>query len=132
MFSCGLFLSSLNEDMIHYRDVFSEQQLLELQESYNSQQLLSVQLGEKLENSEVRMPAPRNTILNYCLFYYHKITDHLPIIQKKLQETQCTLLDLEERHRQANATIKEKDFLISNLLKSGRCYPRLPSSYRVA
>lgn len=42
--------------MIHYRAVFSEQQLLELQELYNSQQLLSVQLSEKLENSEVRMP----------------------------------------------------------------------------
>lgn len=29
------------------------------------------------------------------------------------------LSDLEEKHRQANATIKEKEFLISNLLKSG-------------
>lgn len=41
------------------------------------------------------------------------------IIQKKLQETENTLLDLEERHRQANATIREKEYLISNLLKSG-------------
>lgn len=107
--------------MIHYRAVFSEQQLLELQELYNSQQLLSVQLSEKLENSEVRMPTIQNAMIIYCLFYYHKMTEFLPTIQKKLQETECTLLDLEERHRQANATIKEKDFLISNLLKSGRC-----------
>lgn len=44
------------------------------------------------------------------------------MIQKRLQETEHVLLDLEERHRQANATIKEKEFLISNLLKSGRCH----------
>jgi len=30
------------------------------------------------------------------------------------------LLDLEEKHRQAVATIKEKEYLISNLLKSGK------------
>ncbi|KAK1369354.1 hypothetical protein POM88_035446 [Heracleum sosnowskyi] len=30
------------------------------------------------------------------------------------------LVDLEERHRQANATIKEKEYLISNLIKSKR------------
>lgn len=30
------------------------------------------------------------------------------------------LVDLEEKHRQANATIKEKEYLISNLLKSGK------------
>nr|CAN60112.1 hypothetical protein VITISV_018380 [Vitis vinifera] len=38
--------------------------------------------------------------------------------KKKLEETEHTLFDLEERHRQANATIKEKEYLISNLLKS--------------
>ena len=43
------------------------------------------------------------------------------MIQKRLKETEHVLLDLEERHMQANATIKEKEFLISNLLKSGRC-----------
>ncbi|PKI31180.1 hypothetical protein CRG98_048426 [Punica granatum] len=38
--------------------------------------------------------------------------------KQKLEETEHSLLDLEEKHRQANATIKEKEFLISNLLKS--------------
>ncbi|GFP80330.1 125 kDa kinesin-related protein [Phtheirospermum japonicum] len=66
-----------------------DKQLAELQELYNSQQQLSVELSDKLEKSE-----------------------------KKLQETEHALLDLEERHRQANATIKEKEYLISNLLKS--------------
>lgn len=40
-------------------------------------------------------------------------------LQKKLEETEHSLFDLEEKHRQANATIKEKEFLIFNLLKSG-------------
>ena len=39
--------------------------------------------------------------------------------QKSLEETEQSLFDLEEKHTQANATIKEKEFLISNLLKSG-------------
>ncbi|XP_012838663.1 PREDICTED: 125 kDa kinesin-related protein [Erythranthe guttata] len=66
-----------------------DKQLAELQELYNSQQQLTVELSDKLEKTE-----------------------------KKLQGTEHALLDLEERHRQANATIKEKEYLISNLLKS--------------
>ncbi|XP_073311252.1 kinesin-like protein KIN-5D [Primulina huaijiensis] len=66
-----------------------DKQLLELQELYDSQQQLTVELSDKLEKTE-----------------------------KKLQETEHSLLDLEGRHKQANATIKEKDYLVSNLLKS--------------
>ncbi|KAK6144516.1 hypothetical protein DH2020_021336 [Rehmannia glutinosa] len=66
-----------------------DKQFAEVQELYNSQQQLTVELSDKLEKSE-----------------------------KKLQETEHALLDLEERHRQANATIKEKEYVISNLLKS--------------
>ncbi|XP_044467575.1 kinesin-like protein KIN-5D [Mangifera indica] len=66
-----------------------DKQVMELQELYNSQQLLTAELSEKLG-----------------------------ITEKKLEETEHTLSDLEEKHRQANATIKEKEFLISNLLKS--------------
>ncbi|XP_073064697.1 kinesin-like protein KIN-5D [Primulina eburnea] len=66
-----------------------DKQLLELQELYDSQQQLTVELCDKLEKTE-----------------------------KKLQETEHSLLDLEGRHKQANATIKEKDYLVSNLLKS--------------
>jgi kinesin family protein 11 len=36
-----------------------------------------------------------------------------------MKETECTLADLEERYMQANDTIKEKQYLIENLLKSG-------------
>ncbi|CAI9297888.1 unnamed protein product [Lactuca saligna] len=64
-------------------------QFMELQELYNSQQLVNANLTGKLERTEI-----------------------------KLQETEHSLLDLEERHRQANITIKEKEFLIFNLLKS--------------
>ncbi|GMI97031.1 hypothetical protein like AT3G45850 [Hibiscus trionum] len=68
---------------------FKEKQMTELQELYNSQQLLTADLSEKLENKE-----------------------------RKLEETEYALFDLEDKHRQANATIKEKEFFISNLLKS--------------
>ncbi|KAK4255008.1 hypothetical protein QN277_008071 [Acacia crassicarpa] len=66
-----------------------DKQLLELQELYNSQQLLTAELSDKLEKTE-----------------------------KSLEETERSLFDLEEKHKQANAMIKEKEFLISNLLKS--------------
>ncbi|KAF3453779.1 hypothetical protein FNV43_RR04220 [Rhamnella rubrinervis] len=66
-----------------------DKQVMELQELYNAQQFLTVELSEKLDRTE-----------------------------KNLEETQQTLFDLEEKHRQANATIREKEFLISNLLKS--------------
>ncbi|CAB4282577.1 unnamed protein product [Prunus armeniaca] len=66
-----------------------DKQLMELQELYSSQQLLTVDLSDKLEKTE-----------------------------KKLEETGNALFDLEEKHRQANATIKEKEFLIANLLRS--------------
>ncbi|XP_010514907.1 PREDICTED: kinesin-like protein KIN-5D [Camelina sativa] len=66
-----------------------DKRVVELQDLYNSQQLLTAELSEKLEKTE-----------------------------KKLEETECSLFDLEEKYRQANATIKEKEFVISNLLKS--------------
>ncbi|GLT43281.1 hypothetical protein SLA2020_172430 [Shorea laevis] len=66
-----------------------DKQLTDLQELYNSEQLFNAELNEKMEKTE-----------------------------KKLEETEHSLFDLEEKHRQANAAIKEKEFLISNLLKS--------------
>ncbi|GER34434.1 kinesin-related protein-like [Striga asiatica] len=66
-----------------------DKHLQEVQELYNSQHQFSVELTLKLENTKQR-----------------------------LQETQDSLRDLEERCRQANATIKEKEYLISNLRKS--------------
>ncbi|KAL3530672.1 hypothetical protein ACH5RR_009994 [Cinchona calisaya] len=66
-----------------------DKQLVELQELYKSQQTLTAELSDKLDKTE-----------------------------KKLQETEHTLANLEERFKQANATIKEKEYLISNLLNS--------------
>lgn len=66
-----------------------DKQFVELQEFYKSQQQLTAELSDKLDKTE-----------------------------KKLQETEHALADLEERFRQANATIKEKEYLIANLLKS--------------
>ncbi|KAL1569355.1 kinesin-like protein KIN-5D [Salvia divinorum] len=47
-----------------------------------------------------------------------ELSDKLEKTEIRLQKTKYVLLNLEERHMQANATIKEKEFLISNLLKS--------------
>ncbi|KAF8646114.1 hypothetical protein HU200_065960 [Digitaria exilis] len=66
-----------------------DKQLDELQGLYESQKLLSADLSEKIQR-----------------------------LQKKMKETECTLADLEERYMQANDTIKEKQYLIENLLKS--------------
>ncbi|CAO2840014.1 unnamed protein product [Amaranthus hypochondriacus] len=66
-----------------------DKQLAELQELYNAQQQLSAELSNKLG-----------------------------LTQTKLEETEHALSDLEEKHRQANATIKEKEFIITNLLRS--------------
>ncbi|RVW65885.1 Kinesin-like protein KIN-5D [Vitis vinifera] len=56
-----------------------DKQLMELQELYNSQQLLTGELSDKLEKTE-----------------------------KKLEETEHTLFDLEERHRQAMQQLKKR------------------------
>ncbi|KAK9126879.1 hypothetical protein Scep_015725 [Stephania cephalantha] len=66
-----------------------DKQLMELQELSNSQQLYTTELSDKLEKT-----------------------------QGELEETRSSLLDLEEKYGQAQTTIKEKEFLIFNLLKS--------------
>ncbi|KAG1337970.1 kinesin-like protein KIN-5A [Cocos nucifera] len=66
-----------------------EKQLVELHDLHNSQKALSVELRDKLEKT-----------------------------QRKLEDTEHTLSDTEQRYRQAISTIKEKEYLISNLLKS--------------
>ncbi|KAB5520273.1 hypothetical protein DKX38_024592 [Salix brachista] len=66
-----------------------DKQFLEIHELYNSQLHLTADLSENLDKTE-----------------------------KKLVETENSLVDLEEKHKQANVTIKEKEFFISNLLKS--------------
>ncbi|KAK3139134.1 hypothetical protein QOZ80_5AG0378360 [Eleusine coracana subsp. coracana] len=66
-----------------------DKQVDELQGMYESQKVLSANLSDKLQ-----------------------------ILEKKMQETECALVNLEERYMQANDTIKEKQYLIENLLNS--------------
>ncbi|CAM8919541.1 unnamed protein product [Rhodiola kirilowii] len=68
---------------------FKDKQIVELQELYNSQQAMAVELSEKLGKTE-----------------------------KRLSETDFALTDLQQKHQQATATIMEKEYLIQNLLKS--------------
>ncbi|THU45600.1 hypothetical protein C4D60_Mb02t19700 [Musa balbisiana] len=81
-------MSEKIEHLEHDLDL-KDKQLCGLQELYNSQQLLSAELSEKLKKT-----------------------------QKKLEDTEHAFFDLEERYRQANTKIKEKEFLIFSLLKS--------------
>ncbi|KAJ0978494.1 hypothetical protein J5N97_013968 [Dioscorea zingiberensis] len=67
-----------------------DKKLIGLEELYDSQLLLTSELSGKLEKS-----------------------------QKRLEVTEHALFDLEGRYKQANSLIKEKEYLISNLLKSG-------------
>ena len=97
-----------------------EQQVMELRELYNAQQLLTAELSEKLERTEVRFLFINWIIWFMFCFHFHKLNSFTVLLQKKLEQTEQVLFDLEEKHRQANATIKEKEFLIFNLLKSGR------------
>lgn len=46
------------------------------------------------------------------------LSDQLQTLQKRMKETECTLADLETRYMKANDTIKEKQYLVENLLKS--------------
>ncbi|KAI4991447.1 hypothetical protein ZWY2020_039818 [Hordeum vulgare] len=66
-----------------------DKQFHELQGLYDSQKVLSADLSETLQT-----------------------------LQKKMQETECALAVLEEKYLQANNTIKEKEYLIENLLKT--------------
>ncbi|XP_010557298.1 PREDICTED: kinesin-like protein KIN-5A [Tarenaya hassleriana] len=66
-----------------------DKKIVELQELYDSEQLVVAELREKLDKTE-----------------------------KKLGETEQALFDLEGKHRQAIATINEKEYLITNLLIS--------------
>nr|CAB3463738.1 unnamed protein product [Digitaria exilis] len=68
-----------------------DKQLVELKELYDAEQLLSAELGEKLGKT-----------------------------QKDLEDTKSALHDLEEKYNQAKSTIKEKEYVIFNLLKSER------------
>uniref|UniRef100_A0A0D9ZTH3 Kinesin motor domain-containing protein n=2 Tax=Oryza TaxID=4527 RepID=A0A0D9ZTH3_9ORYZ len=66
-----------------------DKQLVELKELYDAEQLLSAELSEKLGKT-----------------------------QKDLEDTKNVLHDLEEKYNEAKSTIKEKEYVIFNLLKS--------------
>ncbi|XP_051186264.1 kinesin-like protein KIN-5A [Lolium perenne] len=72
-----------------------DKQLDELQGLYDSQKVLSAELSDTLQT-----------------------------LQKKMQETECALAVLEEKYMQATNTIKEKEYLIDNLLKSEKVLVR--------
>ncbi|KAJ6303775.1 hypothetical protein OIU77_017618 [Salix suchowensis] len=81
--------------------VFKDKELMGLQKLYDTQQTLTAELSEKLQ-----------------------------MTQKDLEKTQNTLLEIEGRNRKANATIKEKEHLISHLLQSEKSLTKQASELR--
>ncbi|KAJ6300173.1 hypothetical protein OIU76_021047 [Salix suchowensis] len=81
--------------------LFKDKELMGLQKLYDTQQTLTAELSEKLQ-----------------------------MTQKDLEKTQNTLLEIEGRNRKANATIKEKEHLISNLLQSEKSLTKQASELR--
>lgn len=94
-----------------------DQQLGGIQELYNSQQKLSQELSEKLDKTQVWLTSIFASIAT--TWREQKFIFNLLLTQKKLEDTENQLLDLEERYRQAKCTIREKEYLIVNLLQSG-------------
>ncbi|CAL1399189.1 unnamed protein product [Linum trigynum] len=70
-------------------EIKDKQHHMELQSLYDDQQLQTAELREKLQKT-----------------------------QKELQESRNTILEMDARQKKANATIIEKEYLISNLLQS--------------
>lgn len=68
---------------------YKNKQLMELQELYNYQQQMATELSEKLEKTE-----------------------------KEFQQSKQAMVDLEEKQSRASETVKEKEYLIVNLLGS--------------
>ncbi|KAJ6425533.1 hypothetical protein OIU84_026163 [Salix udensis] len=81
--------------------VFKDKELMGLQKLYDTQQTLTAELSEKLQ-----------------------------MTQKDFEKTQNTLLEIEGRNIKANATIKEKEHLISNLLQSEKSLTKQASELR--
>ncbi|KAL8463702.1 hypothetical protein ACS0TY_034376 [Phlomoides rotata] len=75
-------------------------------------------MSEKIERMELDLNSRDKELYNSQQQLTVKLSDKLEKTERKHKETEHVLLDLEERPRQTNVTIKEKEFLISNLLKS--------------
>ncbi|KAK9091117.1 hypothetical protein Sjap_015008 [Stephania japonica] len=72
----------------------------------------------KIERMELDSESKDKELSNSQQLYTTELSEKLKKTQGELEETKSSLLDLEEKYGQAQTTIKEKEFLISNLLKS--------------
>lgn len=81
-------------------------------------------MTEKMEQMETEMEAKDKQIEELQGLYESQklqsadLCNKLEITGKKLEDTEYALNDLEEKHRQLNYMLKEKEFIISNLLQS--------------
>lgn len=81
-------------------------------------------MTEKIEQLEVEIDAKNKQIeelqglYNYQQLLSAEFSNKLEMTQKKLEDTEYALDDLEEKYSQLSCTLKEKEFIISNMLQS--------------
>ncbi|XP_049933922.1 kinesin-like protein KIN-5D isoform X2 [Nymphaea colorata] len=81
-------------------------------------------MSEKIERMELDLEAKDKQLAGLQELYDTQqqlvadLTDKLEKCQRKLVDIEHALSDLEEKYKQANAIIKEKEYLICNLLRS--------------
>jgi kinesin family protein 11 len=79
-------------------------------------------MTEKIEQLEVEIDAKNKQIeelqglYNYRQLLSEEFSNKLEMTQKKLVDTEYALDDLEEKYSQFSCALKEKEFIISNML----------------
>ncbi|CAI0472526.1 unnamed protein product [Linum tenue] len=73
---------------------------------------------EKVENLELELEIKDKSLYDDQQLQTAELREKLQKTQKELQESHNTILEMDARQKKANATIIEKEYLISNLLQS--------------
>ncbi|RWR95465.1 kinesin-like protein KIN-5B [Cinnamomum micranthum f. kanehirae] len=96
-----------------------EKELDTFRELYHTEQERNLDLESELKECRVRNTFVYNVhcLLSSALAYLILVLKNLSL-QKNLENTVTTLQDLQENHRRLNSKMKEKEFIISNLLHS--------------
>ncbi|KAK1389484.1 kinesin-like protein KIN-5D [Heracleum sosnowskyi] len=89
---------------------------------YQSEEAAKKEMAEKLERMELNLEFKDKQLMELQELYIYQqqltdtLNDNLERVQKQLVESKQAFFDLEESCRQANDTVKEKDYLIYNVL----------------
>ncbi|XP_074354143.1 kinesin-like protein KIN-5D [Apium graveolens] len=91
---------------------------------YQSEEAAKKEMAEKLERMELNLEFKDKQLIELQELYIYQqqltdnLKDNLERVQRQLEESKHAFFDLEKSCRQANDTVKEKDYLIYNVLSS--------------